>query len=145
MAIWDVVGISKVPRKLFIFLIGVLFLGITLRYFFMDPSSSPYFPKCPVFSFTGYYCTGCGSQRALHNLLHLNIPGVLKHNALFIPASLLIIYHYAIKYLPFNSVKKLPNIIYHPKTPIIIFAIVILFTIFRNIPIIPFSFLAPSI
>ncbi|MFD2791677.1 DUF2752 domain-containing protein [Arenibacter sp. H213] len=123
---------------------GVLITGIVLLYYFMDPSSSPYFLKCPFYHITGYYCTGCGSQRALHNLLHLDIAGVMRHNALFIPALLLIAYHWTIKYFPFKNSKKYPDIVYHPKTPVIVFLIVVLFTIFRNIPLFPFSLLAPA-
>ncbi|WP_169720736.1 DUF2752 domain-containing protein [Arenibacter certesii] len=110
----------------------------------MDPSSSSYFPKCLFYHFTGYYCTGCGSQRALHHLLHLNFVGTLKSNALFIPAFMLMSYHFSIKFLSIKIGKNYPDIIYHPRTPIIVLIIVMLFTIFRNIPIFPFTFLAPS-
>ena len=135
---------KKGQKQLLILIIGVLFFGITLLYFLKDPSSSSYFPKCPIYHFTGYYCTGCGSQRALHHLLHLDFLGILKYNALFIPAFMLMIYHFSIKLLPIKYGKNYPDIIYHPKTPIIVFIVIILFTVFRNIPIYPFSLLAPS-
>lgn len=49
-----------------------------------DPSDSIWFPKCPFLMITGLECPGCGSQRALHALLHLDIGGALRHNALMV-------------------------------------------------------------
>ena len=48
------------------FLIG---LGAAALYFTFDPARYP-FPRCPFLLLTGLYCPGCGSQRALHALLH---------------------------------------------------------------------------
>ena len=131
----------KIPLAI---ILGVVFLGILLLYFFINPSSSNYFPKCPFLTATGYYCTGCGSQRAIHDLLHLNILGVARHNILFIPAFLLIAYHWARNYTPLKNKKNLPDPIYHPKTPIVLFIIIALFTILRNVHIYPFTLLAPE-
>ena len=38
-----------------------------------DPTGNAFFPKCMVYSATGLYCPGCGTQRALHHLLHARI------------------------------------------------------------------------
>ena len=124
-------------------LLGVVFLGVLLLYFFNNPSNSDHFPQCPFYIATGYYCTGCGSQRALHDLLHLDIMGVARHNLLFIPAFLLITYHWVRTYAPLKGKESLPDIIYHPKAPLVLFIIISLFTIFRNINIYPFTLLAP--
>lgn len=132
---------NKILRTL---LLGVVFFGILLLYFFNNPSNSSHFPQCPFLTATGYYCTGCGSQRALHDLLHLDIAGVARHNLLFIPAVLLIAYHWIRSCNPIRNKATLPDIIYHPKTPIILFAIITMFTILRNISIYPFTLLAPE-
>ena len=44
-------------------------LGLAALYFALDPARYP-FPRCPLLLLTGRYCPGCGSQRALHALLH---------------------------------------------------------------------------
>lgn len=44
-------------------------LGLAAVYFMLDPARYP-FPRCPFLTLTGLYCPGCGSQRALHALLH---------------------------------------------------------------------------
>ena len=59
-------------------------------YFTFDPEQpGSFFPRCMFLTITGYKCPGCGSQRAIHALLHADIATALKHNAallIFIPA-----------------------------------------------------------
>lgn len=126
--------------------IGLLigFTGLAVLFFALDPARHDLFPRCLFNSITGYYCPGCGSQRAIHSLLHLNFAGVVSHNFLFLPAILLIIYHYSFPILNRFFNWKLPNIFYFKNTPWIILSVVILFWIFRNIPTYPFSVLAPD-
>lgn len=50
-----------------------------------DPSTH-YFPRCPFLTVTGLKCPGCGSQRAIHALLHLRWADALAYNALLLPA-----------------------------------------------------------
>src|SRR5215469_5193653 len=44
---------------------------IVLRDF--DPATSGFFPPCPFHYLTGLYCPGCGSLRAIHQLLQGNL------------------------------------------------------------------------
>lgn len=55
-----------------------------LIYFFFNPADSNLFPKCPFYWLTGLKCPGCGSQRAIHSLLHLDLETAFKYNALLI-------------------------------------------------------------
>ena len=75
--------------------IGMLGLGmaLTFLYIFIDPSEVNFLPKCPIYATTGTYCPGCGSQRATHQLLNLNIAGVLKQNVLYFFGLLVLGYH----------------------------------------------------
>lgn len=69
-----------------IFRLGALVLisGLGILYFCLDPSAYILFPKCPFLMMTGLECPGCGSQRAIHNLLHLNIKEAIHCNALLV-------------------------------------------------------------
>lgn len=127
-------------------IIGVLMLGIALAllYFFINPSEVDFLPKCPLYATTGIYCPGCGSQRATHQLLNLNFLGVLQQNALYIFGLLITAYHIIIEGINYLFKKKIYNFIYHPKTPIVVLIIIILFWIARNIPLHPFNLLAPK-
>ncbi len=55
-------------------------------YYIYDPSRCALFPPCPWYSLTGYQCPGCGSQRALHALLHLRIVEAFYYNPLLVVA-----------------------------------------------------------
>ena len=122
----------------------VVFAGLAVLFFDLDPAKHNIFPRCLFNSVTGYYCPGCGSQRAIHSLLHFDIAGVVSYNILFIPAFLLIIYHYLHPVLNRFFEWKLHNIFYFKSTPWIIFGFVLAFWILRNLPFYPFSVLAPG-
>lgn len=129
------------------FLNGILLLiilGVAVLFFTLDPAKHKIFPSCAFHSLTGAYCPGCGSQRALHSLLHLDFAGVISYNFLFIPAALLILYHYTHPLLNRWFKWKLPNLFYMKNTPWVIFVVVILFWILRNLPWYPFNILAPG-
>ena len=51
-----------------------------------DPADFVLFPKCIFHSITGLQCPGCGSQRAMHALLNLEIGEAVRYNALFVAA-----------------------------------------------------------
>ena len=52
-------------------------------YALWDPSRN-LFPRCPFLALTGLECPGCGSQRAVHALLHGNISTAFGFNPLMI-------------------------------------------------------------
>lgn len=55
-----------------------------LIYFFFNPADNSLFPQCPFYWLTGLKCPGCGSQRAIHSLLYLDLETAFKYNALLI-------------------------------------------------------------
>lgn len=122
----------------------VFILGLAVLFFLLNPSEQQLFPRCVFNSLSGYYCPGCGSQRAIHSLLHLNFEGVVSNNFLFLPAVLAIAYHYSHPLLNKQFGWKLPNILYKKYTPWIIFGIILLFWLLRNLSFYPFSVLAPN-
>ena len=122
----------------------LILAGVGLLFFyFLNPDKSELFPKCPLYVWTGLYCPGCGSQRAIHSFLHFRFLEVLHYNLLMYPAGSLIVYHIARPFIMKKSGVVLPDILYHPRTPWIILIIVVLFWILRNIPVVPFTWLAP--
>lgn len=121
----------------------IIITGLAVLFFILDPSKNSIFPRCTFNVLTSYYCPGCGSQRAIHSLLHLDVAGVVHYNFLILPAMLLIIYHYLHPVLNKIFKWKLPNIFYLKNTPWIILGVVVVFWIVRNIPVFPFTELAP--
>lgn len=57
---------------------------LILIYGTFDPEKFRIYPKCPFYMLTGLKCPGCGSQRAIHNLLNLNIQKAFEYNALLV-------------------------------------------------------------
>ena len=80
------------PRKT-VYIIGIaVFLLLLIVYGVFDPSETAIFPKCPFFLLTGLKCPGCGSQRAIHQLLTLHLGEAFRYNAFMVLAIPLIIF-----------------------------------------------------
>jgi len=122
-------------KKKYKFIVGILVLLLVSLYYFFNPTVSNFFPKCPFYIMTGLFCPGCGSQRAIHDMMHLNIFEAINHNAL-----MFFTFTFGIG-LYLYSKKKFSDLIYHPKSPLIIFGIIFLFGVLRNLD--RFHFLAP--
>ena len=71
------------PRRTLILWLVVGIVALVV-YFLFDPSTSKFFPSCPFLTLTGLKCPGCGSQRAAHSLLHLDIAAAFRYNALLV-------------------------------------------------------------
>ncbi|TCS86554.1 uncharacterized protein DUF2752 [Anseongella ginsenosidimutans] len=104
---------------------AVIALGL---YFAFDPSMAGFFPPCPVKKFTGLECPGCGSQRALHALLHLHFADAFRFNPLAFTAILFLVYDRLAGKGPLR----------HPHAPWIVLVIVILYWMLRNVSFYPF-------
>ncbi len=66
-----------------IVLLSVVLVTALVVYSLFDPATTP-FPRCPFLMLTGWQCPGCGSQRAIHSLLHLDIAAAWRYNALLV-------------------------------------------------------------
>jgi len=64
--------------------IAVLAVSAGVVLFWFDPSRSPFYPTCQFHRLTGLQCPGCGSLRALHQLLHGRLAAAFQLNALLV-------------------------------------------------------------
>ncbi len=71
-------------RKILYAIIAVALVAMAMVYFLFDPASTRLFPKCAFLSLTGLKCPGCGSQRAVHALLHADVGAAFRYNALLV-------------------------------------------------------------
>jgi len=131
-------------KKYYFLILPALLIAVAAVFYFFDPARLAIFPRCPFFVITGYYCPGCGSQRAIHSFLHFRWADVIHYNILVFPAVLFITYHYAALLLKRKFGISFPDILYNKKIPWIILTIVIAFWIARNIPVEPFIWLSPG-
>jgi hypothetical protein len=58
--------------------------AVFLILFLFDPARVPIYPVCLFHRLTELNCPGCGSLRALHQLLHGNLPAALRLNAMLV-------------------------------------------------------------
>lgn len=64
---------------------GLAGLGLLLLvYWQFNPYEVDFLPRCAFHTFTGFTCPGCGSQRSVHFLLHLDVVRALHENALLV-------------------------------------------------------------
>lgn len=130
-------------KKLYFALLSLLIAALAVIYYEFNPAKYSFFPKCPFHTLTGYDCPGCGSQRAIFQLLHGDIAGAARENLLLVISLPFLFIHFFFKTKSFILNKDLRwKAIYHPLTPKVIFALVVIFWILRNTPEYPFSHLS---
>lgn len=101
-------------------------------------------PECVFHNAFGLYCPGCGAGRACVALLHGDVWEAIKYNPLFVAVLPIAVYFLVKIYVSFvfrGRILPFPRI--GCLTAIIIIVAVILFGVLRNIPIAPFTYLAP--
>ena len=123
--------------------IGVPLVAIFIAFIFFYVGKTP---PCIFFELTGIYCAGCGVGRAFLALLHGDILAALRFNMLAIVLLPLVAYYLLKVYISFvfqRDVLPVPKI--HARwVGIVLLAVILAFWVFRNIPVVPFSYLAPT-
>ncbi|MEG0187548.1 DUF2752 domain-containing protein [Algoriella sp.] len=120
--------------------------GAFLYYFFFNNpvDKGTVFLRCPSYFLFGIYCPGCGSQRAIHQLLHFNFVEALRYNALLTIAFPLLIYIAFVWLYNFIFEKEIRiKLFYNNKFVWFVFGLIIVYGIARNISIFPFTLLSP--
>jgi hypothetical protein len=135
------VAISK-NRRL-VATLAALAVGVVILAVF-DPARSGIFPPCPVRYLTGWYCPGCGSLRAIHQLLRGNLRAAWALNPLTIILLPFLTYGLASSALFEISGQGLPQPFLRAFWIRALGAAIILFGIARNLPLYPFDLLAPG-
>lgn len=107
----------------------------------VDPHEGGHYPTCPSLYLTGFYCPGCGSLRAIHDLAHLDLVGAWGMNPLVL---------FAVPWLAWRWLKwLLASRGVHVRTRpapgwalYLLFAGIVAYTVLRNIPALE-PYLAP--
>ena len=122
-------------RRVGLILIVILLAGIAVTYKYLDPSVVPIFPRCPFRLLTGYLCPGCGSQRAIHHLLNLDLPGAWRMNPLLVIALPYLLLGLILKPLSRHNGRgtRLYDQLYGYRASVAALVVIVLFWIGRNI------------
>lgn len=107
----------------------------------LDPAKTHVLPPCWFHALTGLYCPGCGTTRAIHQLLHGNLEAAFAYNALAVVSLPFLLAGVAVPRLAAR--RGLPP----PRLPGLaiwgIAIVVVLYGVLRNLPAEPFARLAP--
>jgi len=128
-------GTKSTYRKAGATVVGLLAgLALVALYFRLDPARYP-FPRCPVNWLTGLHCPGCGTQRALHALLHGNVAQAVGFNLLAALSAPVVVF--GIVEEARGRLTKSPRrltLLYRPWFGWGTVALALLFTALRNLP-----------
>ena len=122
---------------------AVVLVGLALL-FAVDPAGSRLFPRCPLFATTGLYCPGCGTSRALHQILHGNLSAAFRLNPLMVLLLPPVAYGLLGACVRRFSRRRLPTIVLPAVWIWALLGVVVLYWVLRNIPAYPLNLLAPA-
>ena len=116
--------------------------GLSLVYL-LDPETSGLYPPCPFLALTGFYCPGCGTLRALHQLTRGYPLAALDLNPLMMLLLPFIAYFLVSRTLLAVTGRPLRTFFVGPALIWTLLGVILLYWLFRNVPAYPFTLLAP--
>ncbi len=116
--------------------------GATILYRW-NPATAGFYPTCPFLTLTGWYCPGCGSLRAMHQLLHGNLGAAFDLNPLLLMTLPLVAWELAARLLDRPGWSLLSSASMSPVWVRAMGASLVAFGFLRNLPQYPFTLLAP--
>jgi hypothetical protein len=119
-------------------------LAATILFLYnFNPAGSSLYPPCPFLTLTGLYCPGCGSLRALHQLSHGHLFAALSLNPLMIISLPFVVYG-LLSEAGFAGRRRILPAVFVTRTWIwLLFGVIVIYWVARNIPAHPFFLLAP--
>jgi hypothetical protein len=110
---------------------------------YFEPTTSGFFPVCPLYSLTGFACPGCGLTRGFHALFHGDVLGALDYNAMLPFFAALIGFGFvSLVYFTLRG-RRIPVNLLHPNALWVFFVLLLVFGVTRNLPWYPFTILFP--
>jgi hypothetical protein len=106
--------------------------------FCFDPCRYHFYPICYFHQTTGLLCAGCGSLRALHQLLHGHLATAFRFNPLVV-LSLPLMLGFGARYAAQMARNQPAPLRLRPIWLWLVLAVVVVFTVVRNVPGLPFA------
>jgi hypothetical protein len=109
----------------------------------LDPEASELYPPCPFLALTGFYCPGCVTLRALHQLPRGHPVAALDLNPLMMLMLPFIAYFLASHVMP--ALTGRPPKTFFVRSALIwtLLGVILVYWLLRNTPAYPFTLLAP--
>jgi Protein of unknown function (DUF2752) len=122
---------------------AALALGACVVLYAIDPARPGFYPTCPFFALTGWYCPGCGTLRGLHQLLRGDPGRAFGLNPLTTLLLPVVIYGLASAGLGALRGRGLPSVFVPPSWIRGLLALVVAFWIGRNLDMALLAWMAP--
>jgi len=91
------------------FLFYALLIAMGTVYSFLNPyAKSSLLPKCIIHSATGFYCAGCGLQRAMHEFFQGNWYAAFRLNTFFTSILLVFLLDFVLLIFRLEKIRPLP-------------------------------------
>jgi len=123
--------------------IGALAVAGGAYLFLFDPAGTSAYPSCPFRHVTGFYCPGCGSLRAMHELLHGNLYAAFRLNPMTVVALPFIAYGLASQAVRHLAGRGLPTVFVRAGWIWALLVVMLAYWALRNVPGLPSAWLAP--
>lgn len=124
-------------------LLGACLAGALAALYLVEPTDASFYPKCPTWSWFGLYCPGCGSLRAMHDLLHGDLRGAMAMNPLLVLTLLPLAHGAWALWRQERTGAPVPSWLTSSRAGWVIVAVLVGYTVLRNLPWFPFALLAP--
>ena len=111
--------------------------------YLLDPGTSELYPPCPFLALTGFYCPGCGTLRALHQLTLGHPVAALDLNPLMVLLLPFVAYFLASHAMLAVTGWPLRRFFVRPELIWALLGVVLVYWLLRNVPAYPFTLLAP--
>lgn len=126
----------------------IVFIGISvfeIFFYFKNVHYFPVYPRCPFYLFTGLFCPGCGSIRAITSMIRGNFRQAFHYNILIIEAVFLFLFVLVLQMSVSETQRqRIIGNLYSTFFIKIVLIIIMCFFILRNIPVYPFILLTPN-
>lgn len=133
----------SLPGRAWYILLALAGIAGALLLYNLDPRNPGNYPICPFFGLTGCFCPGCGTLRALHQLLHGNPVAAMGYNPLAVLALPFIAYSFLTGALRAFALPAPSTVFVRSEWIWGLLAAVLAFWTLRNLSVAPFTALAP--
>ena len=135
--------IPATRRALYLIALALAPLACIVLFLFDPAARDDPYPNCPFLWLTGYYCPGCGSLRAYHQLLRGDPGTALGLNPLTVIALPALAYAVASMWLTGYRGRGLPQPTWSNRAGWGLGAALVLFAVVRNVPLEALEWMRP--
>lgn len=106
-----------------------------------SPHQPGIYPTCPSLALTGFYCPGCGTLRAIHDLWNLDLAGAWSMNPLALVVLPFVIASW-VAWLQRAATGRPRRYLSAPWVPNLLLVVTLAYWVLRNVPVLE-PYLAP--